>query len=68
MYNWSTDTSQLKKNNVQYKIWKLEQMVNFGLGGEKISKTDIEKYWNDIHIDPARKKFLRLIVWPQKRS
>lgn len=68
MYNWSTDLSQLKKNKREYKIWKLEQLVNFGLNKEKISKVDIKKYWHKIEIDPARKKFLRLIVWPSKRS
>ena len=66
MHNWSTDISQLKKNKKKYTIWKLEQLVNFGLAKEKINKADIKKYWNDIHIDSARKKFLHLIVWPQK--
>lgn len=68
MYNWSTDISQLKKNKKKYKIWKLEQLVNFGLNKEKISKIDIKKHWNDIHVDPARRKFLHLILWPSKRS
>lgn len=64
MHNWSTNTAQLKKNPEKYKIWKLEQLVNFGLNKEKINTKDIKKYWNAISMDPARKKFLRLIVWP----
>ncbi|MBI5413127.1 hypothetical protein HZA42_02135 [Candidatus Peregrinibacteria bacterium] len=68
MYNWSTDTSELKKNKEKYKIWKLEQLINFGLNKEKISKMDIKKYWNHIHVDSARRKFLHLILWPSKRS
>lgn len=63
MHNWSTDISQLKKNKKKYTIWHLEQLVNFGLNKEKISTSEIKKYWNNIDIDPARKKFLRLIVW-----
>lgn len=66
MHNWSTDIAQLKKNPEKYKIWKLEQQVNFGLDNEKISKKDLKKNWNNITIDPARKKFLHLILWSKK--
>ena len=38
MYNWSVDVKKLRKNKEKYAIWKLEQMVNFGLNGEKIDK------------------------------
>lgn len=68
MHNWSTDTTQLKKNPAKYKIWKLEQQVNFGLDNEKISRKDMKKNWDNITIDPARKKFLHLILWPKKQS
>ena len=62
MYNWSTDEKQLKKNPDQYAIWKLEQLINFGLNGEKISKSDLRRYWDKLTIDPARKNFLELIL------
>ncbi len=62
MYNWSVDLKQLKKNEQKYTIWKLEQMVNFGLGGKKINERELEKYWSDINIDPFRRKFLKLII------
>ncbi len=68
MHNWSTDITQLKKNPEKYKIWKLEQLVNFGLNKEKINKKDLKKHWNDISIDPARKNFLNIILWPKKQS
>src|SRR3989338_2755671 len=42
MYNWSTDVGELKKDPKKYTIWKLEQMVNFGLNGEKLSKVDLK--------------------------
>ena len=38
MHNWSVDVKKLRKNKGKYAIWKLEQMVNFGLNGEKIDK------------------------------
>ena len=62
MYNWSTNENALKKDPEVYAIWKLEQMVNFGLGGKKIKAADLKKYWHQLKIDPARKKFLDLIL------
>ena len=38
MYNWNIDTNNLKKNPEKYKIWKLEQSINFGLNGQKLNK------------------------------
>lgn len=62
MYNWSTDITQLQQDPEKYAIWKLEQLVNFGLGDEKIQESDLKKYWNSIEIDPARRSFLSLLL------
>lgn len=68
MYNWSTDTTTLKKDPARYAIWKLEQMVNFGLNGEKIKTAELRKYWGRLTLDPARKKFLALLLHDKKNS
>ena len=44
MYNWSTDTTELKKDKNAYAVWKIEQLVNFGLGKEKLKEEEIKKY------------------------
>lgn len=63
MYNWSTDATKLAKNPEAYAVWRLEQLVNFGLGNkERISKKELVKYWKRITIDPARRKFLALLL------
>ena len=62
MYNWSTDETKLQEHGEDYTIWRLEQMVNFGLGDERISEVALRKHWQDINIDPARKKFLTLLL------
>lgn len=63
MHNWSTDTTELKKNPTRYAIWKLEQQINYGLErGEKISKKLLIKYFNDINIDEPSRKFLKSIL------
>lgn len=63
MYNWNVDTTKLKKDKKKYTIWKLEQMVNFGIGKRRISKVLLRKYWSELNLDPKRKKFLELILW-----
>ena len=62
MYNWSVDLKQLKKDKRAYAIWRLEQMVNFGLGKEKISKAELKKYWPFLHLDPDKKKYLMTLL------
>lgn len=62
MHNWSVDEQKLKKDKTKYLIWRLEQMINFGLSGKKIKKSDLKKYWKKINIDQNRRKFLRLIL------
>ena len=62
MKNWSTNTKKLKKDKDKFAIWKLEQMVNFGLSGKKIKKSELKKYWKVIDIDPAKRKFLSLFI------
>lgn len=62
MYNWSVDEKKLSKHPEKYKIWKLEQLINFGLNGQKLRKSDLKKYWRKLHIDPQYKKYLRFLL------
>lgn len=62
MKNWSTNTKKLKKNKEKYTIWRLEQMVNFGLSKEKLKKSELKKYWDVIDIDLVKRKFLSLLM------
>ena len=68
MYNWSTDENILKKNRKAHAIWKLEQMVNFGLNKKKLRVGELKKYWLKINIDHSRRKFLELIIYDKKRN
>ncbi|OGL88710.1 hypothetical protein A3H75_00520 [Candidatus Uhrbacteria bacterium RIFCSPLOWO2_02_FULL_51_9] len=62
MHNWSTDEKKLKKDPEKYAIWRLEQMVNFGIGKEKLKISELKKYWSRLSLDPARRKFLELLL------
>ena len=66
MYNWSVDLKKLKKDKKKYTIWKLEQMVNFGLIKKKISASELKKNWNELNIDPLKKKYLKMVLWPKR--
>lgn len=66
MHNWSVDTTELKKDKKKYAIWRLEQMVNFGLEGEKIKRQELKKYWNILNLDHNKKQYLKMILWPKQ--
>jgi len=69
MNNWSVDEEKLKKNPQKYAIWRLGQIVNFGLGNERINEADYRRYAEDVVIqDPWRKKYLDLLVYGEKNS
>lgn len=66
MYNWNTDTTQLKKSPEKYAIWRLEQLINYGLDGEKLSTKNLKKYWDTINIDPKKREALAFLLWPKQ--
>lgn len=62
MYNWNTDVSAFKGPE-ERTIWKLNQLINFGLNGEKLDLNLVKKFWSKLDLDPKRKSFLSLILW-----
>lgn len=66
MRNWSVDTRELKKDKDRFNVWKLEQMINFGSGGEKISNKDLLKYWDRLYLDSDKKRFIQFLLWGKK--
>ena len=70
MFNWAVDEKKFKQKSPQkYEQWKLVQMINYGLDGEKINKTKLIKYWPDIKdqiLSQEIKNYLEFILWPKK--
>lgn len=60
--HWSVDEKELKKDKNAYAIWRLEQAVNFGFGLGKLNKKELIKYWDKLELDPAKKKFLSILL------
>ena len=67
MYNWSVDEEAMKKADPEgYEIWRLEQMINYGLQeGEKLSEFKVRKYWNRLTLDPKKGDYLASLLWPK---
>jgi hypothetical protein len=66
MYNWSIDEKKFKKEDPEgYRIWQLEQMINYGLRREKLNKKEIKKIWPKIkhRLDPHKKLLLEFFLW-----
>lgn len=62
MKNWSVDIEKLKQSPEDYKIFKLEQLINYGLDGELLSRSELLKYWDKLTIDPKKKEYLKLLL------
>lgn len=57
---------KIKKEGPEgYKIWKLEQMINYGLGKEKLKEKEVKKYWQKIkaRLDPHKRLLLEFLLW-----
>jgi len=66
MYNWNTDVKELKKNKEAYSIWRLQQLINYGLDGARLNKRLLKKYWHKLRLDPDKKKYLQFLLWPDR--
>jgi len=65
MYNWGVDLKKMGSASKSAIIWRLEQAINFGLNGQKLDKALVKRYWQKLHLDPQRKRFLSLLLWPK---
>lgn len=66
MINWTVDEKKMKKTNPkEYKIWRITQLINYGLDGEKLNKKEVIKYWSDLspRIDPGSRNYLKFLIW-----
>ena len=64
MYNWSTDEKKFKRASPKaYKLWRLEQQVNYGLKGKKLDEGLLRKNWDKIFMDAPTRKYLKFLLW-----
>lgn len=67
MINWNIDEEKFKEENPDgYKLWRLTQLINYGLDeGEKLDREEVKKAWPKIKdkIDPNTKVYLEYLLW-----
>ena len=69
MYNWSVDEEKFKKENPKkYKLWRITQLINYGLDDEKLDKNETKKAWPKIkdQLDPDLRSYLEFLLWPKQ--
>ena len=68
MYNWSVDESYLKKFPKKYKLWKLEQLISYGLDEEKLDKKEVIANWGYLkkRLDSKRRELVEFFLWPKQ--
>ena len=66
MYNWSTDEEKFKKANPEkYRLWRITQLINYGLDGEKLDREEVKKAWPKIKdaLDPYARRAIEYLLW-----
>ena len=69
MINWSTDEKKFKKNDPKgYRLWRLTQLINYGLDGEKLDKQEVKKAWPKIkdRLDPNTLAYFNYLLWGKR--
>lgn len=61
MYNWSTDEEYLKQFPQDYEKWRLLQLINYGLDGEKLDLGLLKKHWPKIKKEVLNKNIKKFI-------
>jgi hypothetical protein len=65
------DEEKFKKRYPRkYKIWRIAQLINYGLDGEKLDKKEVKKYWKEIEswLDPNKALYIKYLLWGKKPS
>jgi hypothetical protein len=71
MLNWNTDEKIFKKlHPKEYKLWRITQLINYGLDGELLDEKEVIRVWPEIkdRLNPDRRKVLEFFIWNKKWS
>lgn len=60
---WDYDEKNYKKQAQSDPAWRLERLINHGLGDEKLDRELLKKYLPGLRIPEDRRVFLELLVW-----
>lgn len=62
---WDYDIKQLKRSKAG-QLLMLERQINYGIytsDKEKISLQKVKKNWQNLNLEPNRKRLFELLIW-----
>lgn len=60
---WDYDINKLKKTK-SGRLLILERQINYGPDkDEKIDLSGVRKNWDNLHLDPLKKRLMELLIW-----
>lgn len=64
MINWNVDEKVIKMDPKQYELWRVSQLINYGLDGEKLDTQYLKLNWVELskRIDPTKKATLDFML------
>lgn len=65
MWLWDYDVNKLKKTK-SGRLLILERQINYGISSsdnEKIDLKEVKKNWNELILDPLKKRLMKLLIW-----
>ena len=71
MDSWSVNEKKLKASSGQkYRIWKQIQLINYGLGDEKLDRQLVKNHWKAIkdQVDPLKACVIEYWLWGKSPS
>lgn len=71
MYSWTVDEKKLKHDDPKkYQVWKQIQLINYGLGNEKLDKQLVKSQWTTIkdQVDPLKASVIEYWLWDKLPS
>ena len=66
MFNWNTDEERFKKEDPEgYRLWRLEQLLNYGFEKGELDVVELKKSWSKIkhNIDPYKRRLTEYLLW-----
>jgi len=67
MQNWSADVTKFKTPAARERF-ELEQLINYGLGARKVSRSLLNKHWSKLALDPARRRLMALFLHDSRQT
>lgn len=71
MYSWTVDEKKLKHDDPKkYQVWKQIQLINYGLGNEKLDRQLVKSQWTTIkdQVDPLKASVIEYWLWDKLPS